>query len=124
MDKKIRICYFIDPELNLKLITYAKAKAQTRTEAINSIIEEYLSSPESLSNLKKQVLSEFIHKKDSSHWKRRTEYVNSNYYSKIKIIAKTTNSSISEVMNDILKQYLSKIDSKALLDSTLSSIFI
>lgn len=125
MEKKIRAAYFIQPELNQKLASYAKAKAVSRTEALNTIISSCLTSKEIQNEIKKSLLKNKQSKKriDYNHWTRRSDYVYKESYEKIKSIAKTVNLSISEILDDFLDKYLSQVNPTETLEETLKNLF-
>ena len=124
MTKKKKLSYRIRHELDLALASYASAKGQTRTDIITSIIEKYLSCDSFAEYLKKVHSQEItIERKDWINWKKKGDYLTSSHHSKIKFIAATTRISISEVMDNILDSYLSKINPAETFEETLNNVF-
>lgn len=124
LNKKKKLTYRIRNELDIALATYARAKGQTRTDIITSIIEKYLSCKQFTEHLRKVHSKEMIlERKDWMSWKPKGDYLIPSHHAKIKFIATTTNTSISEVMDNILESYLSKVDPAETLEETLNKVF-
>jgi len=124
LTKKKKLSYQIREDLDNALLNYARAKGQTRTYTVTDIVEIYLSCkkiPEQIRNNRLKVPTRV--KKDKEIWKRTGDYLLPSHYAKIKFIAINSKASISEVMDDILEKYLSKVDPKEALEETLQKVF-
>ena len=124
LTRKIKLNYRIRHELDNKLAEYAQAKGQTRTDVICSIITKYLSSKNFFEKFKNNSPgSSIIERKDWISWKRKGDYIFPSQHIKIKSIALTCKVSISEVMDDILIEYLSKVNPNEVFEKALEEIF-
>jgi predicted DNA-binding protein len=124
LTRKIKLNYRIRPELDDSLAEYARAKGQTRTDIITSIIEKYLSCKKFNEKLKKRHSDDkIIEKQDISLWRRKGDYILPSQHSKIKFIAISCKISPSEVMDDILASYLSKVNPNEVFEKALEKVF-
>lgn len=124
MIKKNRIIYRIRPELDQIFADYARAAGKKRTDVIIHIIENYLSSQEITNKLKNIHLGKItVKRKDWINWKPRGDYILPSHFAKIKLMATASKISISEVMDDILDSYLSKVATPETIEQSLDKAF-
>lgn len=123
MNRKVKISYYIRPELDERLAAYARANGKTRTDIITSIIEKHLSCKKLSKKINEQNKKKPVQRKNWMEWKRKGDYIFPSQHSKIKFIAINGKISISEVMDDILGSYLSKVNPSETLEEALEKVF-
>ncbi len=124
MNKKVKVTYRIRPEISETLINYATSTGKPQSSITNMLIDKYLSNESLAEKLKQQKLGqETILRKDWMYWKTVTHYLSTESYEKIKILSKTSKTSVSEVMDNIYEHYLHSLDSQRAYQETIDKVF-
>lgn len=111
-------------EFHDTLSDHVRATGKPQAQLLHSLIEKHLSCEKLAEKMKQQGFeNKKVIRKDWKSWKQVCHRIYQLFYEKIKIIAKTSQTSVSEVIDDILETHLPSFDSQKTYEETIEKIF-
>ena len=106
------------------LTEHVRASGKPKSQILHSLIEKHLSCEKLAEKMKSQGIdSKSVKRKDWMSWKQVCHHIYDLFYEKIKLIAKASQTSVSEVIDDALENHLPSFDSQKTYEETIEKIF-